>query len=275
MASRMTAPETPNAARGALAGTRVLVTRPAHQAERLCELIEAEGGEVVRFPVLEIADPADGAALRSVIDRLETFDIAVFISPNAVTKAMNLILARRTLPPRLRLAAIGRQSAAELKHLGCPADIYPRQRFDSEALLAMEAMQPPAVAGMRIVIFRGEGGREHLGDTLRRRGAEVEYAEAYRRTRPEADTGRLMRLWVRGQLDIVTVTSSEGLRNLYDMVGKLGRQWLRDTPLVVLSERTAELARGLGFKHAPMVAEQASDEGIVRAVRQWRAQRGQ
>ncbi len=251
-----------------LAGVGVVVTRPAHQAEELCTLLAGEGACVIRFPVLEIVAPDDIGVLNDIIDRLESFDIAIFISPNAVNRAVNCIQARRAIPRNLRLAAVGRGSARALARLGLRADIYPATRFNSEALLELEPMRQ--VAGKRIVIFRGEGGRELLAETLRQRGAEVEYAEVYRRVKPKSDVAALLRHWARGDVDVVTVTSNDGLRNLYDMVGQLGRQWLQQTPLVVVSERARRLAAELGFKHAPVVAPEASDEAIVRAVKEWR-----
>lgn len=257
-----------------LEGLGIMVTRPAHQAEGLCEGIEAVGGRPWRFPVLEILDPEDSGPLNDLIDRLDDFDLAVFISPNAVNKAMNLIQARRSLPEGLQLATVGRRSAVELRHfIGRDPDIFPRQKFDSEALLAQPGMQE--VAGKRIVIFRGDGGREVLGNTLAERGAEVTYAEAYRRGRPPADVGALQRAWARGEIDVITITSGEGLRNLFDMVGKLGQQWLRKTPLVVVSENQRELARELGFKVEPVVAEAAADEAIVDALIRWRQGAGE
>lgn len=250
-----------------LQGVGVLVTRPAHQSERLCGLIEAEGGQPVCFPVLEILDPQDSSPFLAIIERLDQFDIAIFISANAVTKAMNGILARRGLPAHLRLATVGKGSARELERLGFQVDICPAGKFNSEALLDLPDLQE--VAGKRIVIFRGEGGRELLADTLKERGALVEYAEVYRRAQPQSDMSDLLRRWARGEIAVVIVTSNEGLRNLFDMVGKLGQQWLRNTQLVVVSERTAQLAHELGVKHPPLVAEQASDEALVQAIRRW------
>ncbi|WP_018871631.1 uroporphyrinogen-III synthase [Thioalkalivibrio sp. ALJ16] len=248
----------------ALAGLGILVTRPAAQAEPFCAGLAAAGAHVIRFPVLEILAPSDPTNLRAVLERLDTFDIAVFISPNAVQRVLNLALAEHDWPAGTRIAAIGNRTAQELKSFGRPADILPPRRFDSEALLAQEAMQD--VAGKRVVIFRGDGGRELLGDTLKARGAEVTFAEAYRRGRPEGDTGELMYAFSRGQIDIITITSGEGLRNLYEMVGKLGRMWLRKTPLVVGSPRIAEIAQELGFKSAVETAEDPTDATMLAAV---------
>ena len=250
-----------------LAALKVVVTRPAHQADALCAQIEAAGGKPVRFPVLEILEPTDSKPLLELIDRLETFDIAVFISPNAVRKAMNLIRSRREFPESTKIAAIGRKSAQELKNCGRQADIYPNKRFDSEALLELPEMQD--VAGKRIVIFRGDGGREVLADTLKARGAEVEYANAYRRGRPDTDNGEILYLWSRNELDTILVTSSEGLRNLFDMVGKLGQMWLRNTPLIVGGDSMQQTAQELGFKVDPVVATDPSDEAMMEALLDW------
>ncbi len=248
-----------------LNGRGVLVTRPAHQATHLAELIIAAAGKPVLFPVLEILDAADLQPLYALIDRLDSVDLAIFISPNAVNKAMNLIKSRRELPPTLKIAAIGRGSSKELKHFGITDIIAPTARFDSENLLEMPELQN--VAGQRIAIFRGDGGREVLGDTLAARGASIEYAECYRRSRPDASAGGLLRQWSRNEINAVTVTSAEGLRNLYDMLGKLGRQWLKTTPVFVPHPRILEVTRELGLEQS--MATPAGDEGLVQGMIEW------
>lgn len=254
---------------GALAGVHVLVTRPAQQAHDLCAALRAEGAEVLHFPVVEILDPRDTAALLALIDRLEEFSLAIFISANAVNKAMNLIRTRREWPAQLAVACVGKGSAKELRHFGFDHIITPSGRFDSEALLALPSLNN--VVGQKIVIFRGDGGRELLGNTLSERGASVEYGECYRRAKPNADVAPLLRAWARNSVDVVTLTSVEGLRNLYDLLGKLGQSWLIKTPVVVISERIAQACRELGFKHEPLIADEASDAAIVRTIRNWHA----
>ena len=112
----------------------VVVTRPAHQAGNLAELIERAGGRAILFPTLEIFDAQDMTPLSGAIDRLEQFDLAIFISPNAVNKAMNQIRAKRIWPQGLRCAAVGKGSAKALERFGCEEVIVPQGRFDSEAL---------------------------------------------------------------------------------------------------------------------------------------------
>ena len=251
-----------------LAGLGILVTRPAHQAEHLANLIRQAGAEPILFPALEIVDLPDLQPLQKLIERLDKYDLAIFISPNAVNKAMNLIRAKGHLPVKLRIAAIGKGSAKVLTLFGVKSVITPQQSFDSEALLDMPALRD--VTDQRIVIFRGDGGRELLGDTLTARGAQVEYAECYRRQKPQADNGKLLYLWARNELHAITVTSSEVLRNLYDLVGKLGQQWLKKTPVFVPHIRIAQAAQELGLKQ--VIVTEAGDENMLASIVAWRVQ---
>jgi uroporphyrinogen-III synthase len=263
-------PEIPS--RGpALQGVRVLVTRPRDQAENLARLIEGQGGEAIRFPVIEIAEPQDTRKLRAIIGRLEDFSLAIFISPNAVRRGMHLINSRRgALPPNLRVACVGSGSAHELSRFGIGNVIAPDENFDSEALLELSDLQQ--VEGQKIVIFRGAGGRELLANTLKARGATVEYAECYRRVRPHADFAPLLRRWERGEVDIVCITSEEGLRNLYAMSGQAGRVLLLQTPIIVVSPLQATLCRALGFKNEVRMAARASDVSMLDAIIAWQRQ---
>ncbi|MCC6532203.1 MAG: uroporphyrinogen-III synthase [Burkholderiales bacterium] len=245
-----------------LAGRGVVVTRPREQAGRLSALLKAAAARPILFPTLEIDDPLDSRALRTAIDRLDSFDVAIFISPTAASRGMQSIGARRSLPARLEIAAIGKGTARELHRLGVEDVVAPATGADSEALLAL-----PRFADMHarsVVIFRGAGGRELLGETLAQRGATVEYAECYRRKRPSGDAQMLLRAWGRGEVHAVTVTSREALANLVDMVGTLGRHWLRKTPLFVPHERIAQAARALGI--ADVLVTAPGDEAMVAAI---------
>ena len=246
----------------ALAGRRVVVTRPAGQSAHIAALIRAAGGEPVLFPALEILDAADLQPVLALVDRLDAFDLAIFVSANAVDKALALVRARRAWPVGLRVATVGRGSERALQRHGFAAVIAPSARFDSEALLDLPELKD--AAGKRVVIFRGDTGRELLGDTLAARGAAVEYAECYRRGRPEADATPLFALWERHELDAFTVTSSEGLANLHGMLGEAGRQCLQQTPLFAPHERIAAAARALGVQ--TVVLTGPGDEGLVAGL---------
>jgi uroporphyrinogen-III synthase len=252
-----------------LEGRGIVITRPAEQAAELSALIAQSGGRPILFPAMEIRDVEDRTALNAIIDRLDVYDLAIFISPNAVRKAYEAIRARRTFPPQLEVATIGRGSAETLTSLGlCPV-LAPEDGADSESLLRLPELEQ--IAGRRIVIFRGSGGRELLRDTLIDRGAIVDYAECYRRVRPEADVETLLQAWRAGEIAAVVVTSSEGLRNLHDLLGPTGRQCLATTPLFVPHDRIASTANDLGLRD--VVITPSGDRAIATSLVQHFAER--
>jgi len=237
----------------------VLVTRPAGQAAGLCRLIEQAGGRAIAFPTIEILPPADPGPPRSLLS--QAWDLLIFVSRNAVDHALTLLPGGR-LPEGSRLAAVGAATADALAAAGRAPDLVPHARFDSESLLGLPQLQD--LSGERVLIVRGAGGRPLLGDTLTARGAEVAYAEVYRRVLPKADAADLVARWST-DVKLVTATSGEVLDNLIALVGAEGRGPLLATPLVVVSERTAEAARTLGFTGLE-VAERADDEAVLAAI---------
>lgn len=219
----------------ALAGKRILVTRPRELAGGLASLIAAAGGEAVRYPAIEIRDPQDPAAALATLARAAQFELAVFVSPSAVARACALHAG----PWPRRVAALGEGTRRELEARGFREVIAPAGRADSEALLAL-----PAMATLRsALIVRGEGGRELLGEALAARGATVASAQCYRRARPGAAPPA-------GRLDAICVNSGEALENLRAL---LGEARLRAATLFVAHARIAAQAAALGLP-APRVA---------------------
>lgn len=242
-----------------LGGRGVLVTRPTAQAEGLCRRVEEAGGVPIGFPTIEILPAADPDAARRLL--AESWEVVIFISRNAVEYALTL-LPERGLAPGVLIAAVGKATASTLAAAGLAPHLVPAGGFDSESLLALPELT--RVQGRRVLIVRGEGGRALLGDELSRRGADVRYAEVYRRGVPDVDVAPLLPGW-RTSVGYVTVTSDEVLENLLQLVGPAGRTWLLTVPTVVMSERGAATAMELGFRTVA-VAEETSDEGIVEAL---------
>ncbi|MBI4294312.1 MAG: uroporphyrinogen-III synthase [Betaproteobacteria bacterium] len=247
---------------GGLAGRSILITRPAGQAERVAARVRAAGGEAIVYPAIEIAPPENPHALGSILDRLDGFQIAIFISPTAVAKGHAAVVARRAWPIGMRLAAVGEGTAAALAALGFEGVIAPVGRGDSEALAAMAELSD--VRGKSIVIFRGEGGRESLRRALEARGASVEYAECYRRVRPRADPAALIARWAHSGVHAVSITSTEGLENLIAILGEQGAAHLRATPVFVPHPRVAEAARLSGVRETVLV--DPGDDALVQAL---------
>ncbi len=239
-----------------LNGNKILVTRPAHQSEHLCELITAKGGQPLRLPVIDIVAMDDKSVLINCLAQLNGLDIAIFISVNAVEKTLPTLLAKYDLPSQLQIISVGKCTADTLKAWGLNA-ICAASPFNSEAVLEMPQLQ--MIQGKKIVIFRGEGGRELLAKTLRQRGAQVDYVNVYRRIQPSTPA------WLSTtKVDIITITSVKGLQNLFAM--SEGQTWHKQIPLVVMSERIRTEALKLGVQAPIFVASAASDEGLLAAI---------
>lgn len=240
---------------GTLAGARVLVTRPAHQAENLCRMIEAEGGVAVRLPLLTIEPSTHASEARRLLAAPRHWWI--FTSSNAVRHAVPLVSG--TWPPRL--AAVGPGTAAALAVAGQADAATPLAGASSEALLALPEFG--AIRGATILIVTGEGGLDVLARGLGERGAVVERAEVYRRV-PLPYPPHAVAAALRG-IDVIVVTSGEALEHLVRVTPEGTRNSLLKKRLVVPGGRVVEKARELGFSQPPRVAEPMSDVALCSA----------
>lgn len=244
-----------------LAGRRIVVTRPQAQAGSLCEAIAAAGGEAVCIPVMRIEAVPVSAEFEALIADLDRFHLAFFVSPNAAEHGLAAVRARRAWPGTLAVATVGKGSERALQALGFDHVIAPTQGFDSEAVLALPEFSAAAVAGQRIIIFRGNGGRDLLGDTLTQRGAAVSYAACYARRVPPEGADRL--LAEAGRTDALILTSSEGVSNLTDM---LGAQMSRLAHIPVFAPHPRICARATAAGFATVVETAPGDAGVVHAL---------
>jgi uroporphyrinogen-III synthase len=249
-----------------LNGLKIVVTRPRDQAAQLTARIEQAGGVPLLFPLLEITAIHDTGALYEQISRLAQFDLAIFISPNAVHYGIAAIRAVGELPQKIKIATVGQGSAKTLRELGIANVLAPTERFDSEGLLALPELQD--IAGWRVIIFRGDGGRELLGDTLKARAATVEYAACYQRSKPQQGPDKLLS----PRPDAITVTSSEALGYLWQMLDGTAKEFFRDTTLFVPHPRIAELAKKQGWQQVQLTG--SGDEGLLSALKEWAIQKG-
>jgi uroporphyrinogen-III synthase len=244
-----------------LEGRGILVTRSSRQSAGLCKLIETQGGQAIRFPALEIAPCSDRETALTQLN--QAYDLVIFISPNAVHYARDL-LSGEAIQGNL-FCAVGKATEKAMKTAGYPVDLIPKHRYDSEGVLAIPDLQE--LKGKQALIVRGDGGRPMLGDTLRARGAKVGYAEVYQRKLPEGDSASLLANW-RERIDLVTTTSIQVLDNLIEMLGESAWQRLKETPLLVISDRMRVAAQQKGF-YTILQAEGAGDNAIMASICDW------
>ena len=252
----------------ALNNIKILVTRPQGQAEDICAMIEEQGGQVIRFPVIEIKPVQESEYLQELVTGLSAYHVGIFISRNAVKYTLALLKQNINALKHLQIIATGKATALFLNQSGIVEVCHAKAYAESEALLQLPLLQSSQIAGRNIIIFRGTGGRELLAEKLRARGARVDYAELYERLPVHYERAVLDDIWFNQKPDFVVVSSGEGLQNLFDMLSSEQRDIMLDTNLVVFGKRMSELATKLGFRRPPGVADEMSDAGLFRAIMQ-------
>jgi uroporphyrinogen-III synthase len=245
---------------------QILVTRPKHQADNLCELIAANGGQAIAFPTIEIQAVANPGDSLTSSKALSEYDFVVFVSRNAVKVAFDQFLSQVSLPEHIKIIAIGAGTAEALSEMNITAVIHAGKQADSEALLQLPEMQKEEITGKKILIIRGVGGREYLADNLIGRGALVDYAEVYKRCLPEYGSKDSHKIWQDIRPNAVIITSNDGLNNLLRLTLEADKAQLFSTPLVLMSARSDNLAKELGFVSDTSIAVDKNDEGLLLAL---------
>ncbi|MFM4726361.1 uroporphyrinogen-III synthase [Aeromonas caviae] len=235
-----------------------LVVRPAAQANQLVQMLRQRGHAPLCCPLLETRPGCD---LPHLGDMLREADLVIAVSMHAVHFAHYFLLQTGQTWPHIDYFAVGQASADAFAEVGiqalCPAD--PR----SEGLLALPALQ--GVSGRRVLILRGNDGRDLIARTLASRGALVHYCATYERHYPDLDGDALTRHWQAAGLDSLLITSGELLQRLLALVPGPQHPWLYDRLLVVPSPRVAEMAEGAGFTRI-VIAQGASNQALVAAL---------
>ena len=216
---------------------------------------------MIRFPTLDIV-PVEGAEEAATkLHALDKVNWLIFISANAVNFALNKNNGKID-QLHAKIAAVGRATAKALHERGLKVDLMPSQGFNTEALLESPSMAD--IHGKHCIIVRGRGGREMLADTLRERGAKVEYLEVYQRVIPRGNNAKLLERMRQNGLDAVIVTSVEALKNLLTMLDEQASLIYR-IPLVVISDRIRKVAEEVGFKRV-VVSDSPADAAILQSL---------
>lgn len=247
----------------------VLVTRPAAQADALMALLREAGFHPGHQPLLELeALPVLPPEQRQYLLDLDRYQHVIFISANAVRMGLACIDDYwPQLPTGIRWYAVGTSTAALLQERGL-SPVTPGEAMTSEGLLAVPELAN--VAGERVLIVKGEGGRDALRTALIGRGAVVDELACYRRRCPELASGTLAARLKSARIEVILLSSGEGLQNLLTLLSREETTKFRHICLVVPSPRVAALAREAGFEQV-CVAANASDEAMLAALQKWRS----
>lgn len=244
---------------------RLLLTRPAEECVALAATLAEQGVFSSSLPLLEIEPLAETPEQRSILAELDRYSAVIVVSKPAA----RLGIAR--LGPQHIAGqpwfSVGAATAQILADAGLPAR-FPSQGDDSEALLALPELQQAlaACAQPRVLILRGEGGREALADCLRGQGVTVDYLQLYRRRLPHYAVAALPERVYAERLNGLVVSSGQGLQHLLELADA---EWpnLARLPLFVPSPRVAELAIDAGAR-AVVDCRGASAAALLAALRE-------
>lgn len=257
-----------------LAGLHIVVTRPSAQAELWAARLRTMGAETTVASLLEIIPVSQDAQIRAIkncILDLDSYRKAIFVSQNAVEHGFDWIDNYwPQLPIGVDFFAVGETTAKQLQHRG--AQVTDLAQSQTGAMTSETLLQSPAlhsVAGEKIVIFRGVGGRPHIGEVLSTRGAQVDYCELYERVLPVESKQKFAQLLSGNKRHLVLVLhSGEALENLQTIVRELGvdqRVITATVYVLVPSQRILELAQAAGFNNV-LAAQNATEASMLQGL---------
>ncbi|MEI6868629.1 MAG: uroporphyrinogen-III synthase [Methylophilaceae bacterium] len=243
--------------------TGVVITRPSHQTSEIKSLVNEHQGHPIEFPLLEIQSKSQNETFQHTVLKLEDYDWAIFISSNAVQFGMPAVKhAFHTLPESIKFAAIGPSTQKALKLFDVQDVLIPEENFDSEGLLATSEMND--IQNKKIVIFRGEGGRETLAETLRARGAEVTYAECYVRTFPQTNLDLLKAFSEKIHISAILITSSEACKEFVRLSRQKNMDFLKDILFIVNHPRMVNVLERESFM--TFSSDEPSDQSMMKKL---------
>jgi len=244
---------------------QVLVPRPLPQGKNICRLIKQHGGIAIHFPVIEITGPVNLHQLRELAENPGDINLMIFVSVSAVLGVSRVLTeVGVTIPQNIKVATVGRKTAGQCQACGINVDYIPTTKVSGEGLL--EALKGFAMPQSRVVIFRGQSGRELLKTSLEALGASVEYIESYRRILTERSIEPLLARWKGGGVDLVVITSSSILYGLLELLGKTHSFLLKQTPIVTISDRIAKNCRQIGVTSPVTVAPTPYDSDVLFTI---------
>lgn len=228
-----------------MTGWRLLLTRPADESAALSAVLAEQGIFSSSLPLLDIVPIPASDTMRDVIQGLGRYCAVIVVSKPAARIGVELLDRFCPQTPPVKWFSVGAATAQILEDRGLDVS-YPLDGDDSEALLDLANLRDAiARPDPRVLIMRGEGGRELLAERLREQGASVDYLELYRRELPQYPAAALPERIRVERLNALVVSSGQGFEHLHQLAGDAWPQLAR-LPLFVPSPRVAELARAAG-----------------------------
>ncbi|WP_347928314.1 uroporphyrinogen-III synthase [Pseudomonas helvetica] len=251
-----------------MTGWRLLLTRPVDDSAMLTDILAEKGIFSSSLPLLEIEPIPVSETMREVIQGMDRYCAVIVVSKPAARIGVDLLDRYCSQSLRLKWFSVGAATAQILQDHGLDVS-FPVEGDDSEALLELTPLREAiARADARVLIMRGEGGRELLAERLREQGASVDYLELYRRGLPRYAEGALPERIRAERLNGVVVSSGQGFEHLRQLAGSAWPELAR-LPLFVPSPRVAEMALAAGAQTV-VDCRGASAAALLTALRETR-----
>lgn len=260
-------------------GRRLLITRPAAQAQVWVTALRQQGLTAVSLPLIDIVEyPEAEPAIWQALTHLAQRDLVVFVSTHAVAHFFSRAVLSRVAWPATTLAgSTGPATTSALRAAGVPAEqiVQPGagQAWESESLWqSLQLRLGTRWDDRSVLIVRGDTGRDWLADTLRQAGAQVDFLQVYRREAPEFDPEQqvsLQRAFLHPRDHVWVLTSAQAVQHLSDLARQAGHS-LEGSSAWVSHPRVAEAAQAAGFTEVTMTGPGL--QGLVDALRPKQAQ---
>lgn len=236
----------------------VVVTRPDPEGSELCQDLWQQKVSAIHFPLITFSQ---GDGEEELLSLLSKADIIIAVSKQSVLWADKILQDKqKNWPLNSRYLAIGQKTAEKLSSV-CQQEVCYPDVSDSEHFLQLDVLNN--VKNKRVVILRGNGGRELICSTLKKRQASVEYCEVYRRHKRAFNGNSILSDWQQKKVTHIVATSGEQLEHLVEQMPNL--QWLCQQIVIVPSKRIACLASELGFNNV-LVSGSASNPDLLAAT---------
>ncbi|HKD45026.1 MAG TPA: uroporphyrinogen-III synthase [Candidatus Angelobacter sp.] len=253
-----------------LAGWRILVTRPSHQAFALSNPLRQRGAEVIEIPTIEIASAGSYAALDHALIQIDRYDTLILTSVNGAEVLFERY-NRLGLPivdmRHLLVVAIGPATARAIQSEGLGVSVVPA-KYVAESVV--EALRGKVLKNNRVLLVRAKVARDLLPEELRKMGASVDVIEAYQTKVPQGASERLKEIFANpaNRPHVVTFTSSSTATNFLSSVGQSRQEWIRDVRLASIGPVTSATLRQAGLE-PDLEAREYTMEGLVTALEEF------
>lgn len=198
----------------AFEGLGIVVTRPQHQAETLLKQFQHAGANTLSFPLLEIKQAFNPGLVKQQLANIDQYDLVIFVSKNAVDMCLNYI--DPAILTTKQIATVGKQTAERLKFYGLETPYCPKEKFNSESLLALPEIQQFGKDD-KIAIIRGNQGRDIIKQALTSKGADVDYIEVYKSIFPQNSLKPLLKFCIQQEENLILLTSGKSVKGLFSL----------------------------------------------------------